>query len=168
MHIPSRSNTLYQSNAAILILQSFLYPINVQSLSTVALIFAPRYTSKSAMALLLYRKFFKKKTPESFELCVHQQELNIIRPSEQDDPSHLPFHGSGLPTNQTFEKSLRQPRNSKITPIGPCTRCKVEERAANVYRWKLIVGLFFPFSVQALDTTMIAGALPFIASDFRK
>ena len=29
-------------------------------------------------------------------------------------------------------------------------------------------GLCLPFSVQALDATIIAGALPFIASDFRK
>jgi len=37
-----------------------------------------------------------------------------------------------------------------------------------IYRRKLIAGLFLPFSVQALETTIIAGALPFIASDFSK
>jgi MFS family permease len=36
------------------------------------------------------------------------------------------------------------------------------------YRRRLMLGLFFPFLVQSLDVTIIAGALPFIASDFRK
>ena len=35
-----------------------------------------------------------------------------------------------------------------------------------IYRWKLIAGLSLPFSIQALETTIVAGALPFIASDF--
>ena len=42
------------------------------------------------------------------------------------------------------------------------------QRAARVYRWRLIGGLFLPATVQALNTTLIAGALPFIASDFNE
>lgn len=34
------------------------------------------------------------------------------------------------------------------------------------YRWKIIFGLCAPFALQALDTTIIASALPFIAADF--
>jgi len=41
-----------------------------------------------------------------------------------------------------------------------------KKKAMRVYRWKLIVGLFLPFSIQALETTVLAGALPIIASDF--
>jgi hypothetical protein len=41
-----------------------------------------------------------------------------------------------------------------------------QKKAASRYRWKLIAGLVLPFSVQALDVTIIASALPFIASDF--
>jgi len=36
------------------------------------------------------------------------------------------------------------------------------------YRRKIIIGLFCPFALQALDTTIIASALPFIATDFSK
>jgi hypothetical protein len=43
-----------------------------------------------------------------------------------------------------------------------------KKRAAGHYRRRLMAGLFFPFLVQSLDVTIIAGALPFIASDFRK
>ena len=43
-----------------------------------------------------------------------------------------------------------------------------ERKAANRYRWKIIIGLILPFTVQALDVTIIASAIPFIASDFSK
>jgi len=41
-----------------------------------------------------------------------------------------------------------------------------EKRRRRVYRYKIIFGLFMPFTLQALDTTIIASALPFIAGDF--
>lgn len=50
----------------------------------------------------------------------------------------------------------------------PCSICREEKLAARRYRWKIILGLFFPYAIQALDLTIVAGALPFIASDFRK
>ena len=43
-----------------------------------------------------------------------------------------------------------------------------EKLAARRYRILLIIGLFCPFALQALDVTIIASALPWIASDFRK
>jgi hypothetical protein len=49
-----------------------------------------------------------------------------------------------------------------------CPICKEQKKAARKYRWKLMAGLFFPFALQALDATVIASALPFIASDFRE
>ncbi|KAH8907081.1 MFS general substrate transporter [Coniochaeta sp. PMI_546] len=49
---------------------------------------------------------------------------------------------------------------------GRCTACKSEKSAARTYRWKLILGLIFPFALQALDVTIIASALPWIAVDF--
>jgi hypothetical protein len=41
-----------------------------------------------------------------------------------------------------------------------------EKKRRRVYRWKIIFGLFFPFALQALDTTIVASALPYIAKDF--
>ncbi|KAM5355610.1 hypothetical protein ACJ41O_002256 [Fusarium nematophilum] len=48
----------------------------------------------------------------------------------------------------------------------PCLACKQDEKAATKYRWKIIIGLVSPFALQALDSTIIASALPWIASDF--
>ena len=45
---------------------------------------------------------------------------------------------------------------------------KAEQRAMRNYRLRLVAGLFFPYLVQSLNTTMIASALPFIASDFSR
>ncbi|ROV94334.1 hypothetical protein VMCG_08659 [Cytospora schulzeri] len=48
----------------------------------------------------------------------------------------------------------------------PCIQCKTESRRALNYRLKLIAGLLMPFALQALDVTIVASALPFIAIDF--
>ena len=41
-----------------------------------------------------------------------------------------------------------------------------EKKKMTSYRLKIIFGLAAPFALQALDTTIIASALPFIATDF--
>ncbi|OOQ84983.1 tetracycline efflux protein [Penicillium brasilianum] len=41
-----------------------------------------------------------------------------------------------------------------------------EKKRRRTYRWKIILGLFAPFCLQSLDTTIIASALPYIAEDF--
>jgi hypothetical protein len=41
-----------------------------------------------------------------------------------------------------------------------------ETKRRRKYRWKVVFGLFGPVLLQALDTTIIASALPFIAQDF--
>jgi hypothetical protein len=75
-----------------------------------------------------------------------QPEVTEVAPNgEQNDPGTQPV------------RNLSEPQISR------------EERlAARRYRILLIIGLFFPFALQALDVTIIASALPWIASDFRK
>lgn len=41
------------------------------------------------------------------------------------------------------------------------------ERPIEKYRWKIITGLATPFTLQAIDTTIIASSAPFIAEYFR-
>ncbi|KAK7744101.1 hypothetical protein SLS53_003622 [Cytospora paraplurivora] len=52
------------------------------------------------------------------------------------------------------------------TVPGPCEQCKAESHRALIYRLKLIAGLLMPFALQALDVTIVASALPYIAIDF--
>ncbi|KAJ9132255.1 MFS general substrate transporter [Pleurostoma richardsiae] len=79
---------------------------------------------------------------------------------------------SGLVVPRTSASWTREAPNAltqpqiQISPNGKCLECKDERRAARVYRWKIILGLVFPFALQNLDVTIIASALPWIASDF--
>lgn len=59
-------------------------------------------------------------------------------------------------------------KTDMVDMSSPCAECQEAKRAARRYRWRIITGLFVPFLVQSLDVTIIAGALPFIASDFSK
>ncbi|KAK2018742.1 major facilitator superfamily transporter [Colletotrichum eremochloae] len=51
---------------------------------------------------------------------------------------------------------------------GPCPTCKSARRAQLTYRCKVFAGLILPFVVQALDVTIVASALPWIAADFHE
>jgi MFS family permease len=122
-----------------------------------------------------------KKKKDAQKRCIHQRETGTD-PETSPKLSHLADtrHTAGLqdeisdaPVGQVgIEKHHDQP-SEKVTEqsgiqesSGPCSVCKEDKRAARRYRWILIGGLFFPFLVQALDATIIAGALSFIASDF--
>ncbi|KAI1980619.1 hypothetical protein LOZ53_002930 [Ophidiomyces ophidiicola] len=50
----------------------------------------------------------------------------------------------------------------------PCLQCKKEKHDKRVYRWKLIGGLLLPYFLASVDLTIVAAALPFIASHFNK
>ncbi|KAJ4004434.1 hypothetical protein NW766_011740 [Fusarium irregulare] len=64
------------------------------------------------------------------------------------------------------EKQLCRHMDAYETSTVKCASCVSEKKAARVYRWKIILGLVAPFALQALDSTIIASALPWIASDF--
>ncbi|OAL67673.1 MFS multidrug transporter [Trichophyton rubrum] len=59
-------------------------------------------------------------------------------------------------------------QRSQIQASGPCELCKKEKHDARVYRWKLIAGLLLPYFLASVDLTIVAAALPFIASHFNK
>src|SRR4051812_1701367 len=111
------------------------------------------------MALLWRRK--KKSHPS----CIHRlqrsesQQVAAIAEVSEDLVQTSPAQ-----TQDTEVVTSIEPLDSK----GRCQRCRKEQIGARRYRTKLIIGLFFPFALQALDTTIIASALPWIASDFRK
>ncbi|XP_044724468.1 major facilitator superfamily domain-containing protein [Hirsutella rhossiliensis] len=57
------------------------------------------------------------------------------------------------------------PASSPAPSVAP--QC-APQRARRKYRWKMVFGLVWPYALQALDATIIASALPWIASDFDK
>jgi hypothetical protein len=92
-----------------------------------------------------------------------------------------PFDTSVALENKDASHHVAQPEVITVTsraeqsdPVTSTARQNVgsqlsreEKKAARRYRIRLIIGLFFPFALQALDVTIIASALPWIASDFR-
>jgi hypothetical protein len=70
------------------------------------------------------------------------------------DPSSVPQTAENLNTAEPEPKETPEER--------------AEKQRRRKYRLKIILGLFLPFALQALDTTIIASALKFIADDFRQ
>lgn len=87
--------------------------------------------------------------------CVHRRDASQVSSAALE----LTAYPSAAPTI---------PEKPQAADTSPCAACAAAKRAARRYRWRLIAGLFVPFFVQSLDVTIIAGALPFIASDFSK
>ncbi|KAG4421958.1 hypothetical protein IFR04_004937 [Cadophora malorum] len=133
------------------------------------------------MAFYIYKKFIKNRNKNESpsktkpnRACGHQRIVSNISDSfvELGDFSRT-RRGT---TNDILNNSEGSPKHEcQITdgrdgiPLSDeCVVCKEKKNAMTKYRWKLMIGLCFPFMVQALDTTLIAGAASFIASDFNQ
>ncbi len=131
------------------------------------------------MATILYKKFIKNKNsskpkPSQSQPCEHQRTVSNISDGfvELDDYGG-PRRGvinQGLMPDDAYRKHKANFQNDEgragSQNAVDCSICKEEEKAMSRYRLRLMLGLFFPFLVQSLDTTIIAGAASFIASDF--
>jgi hypothetical protein len=130
--------------------------------------------------MALFRRQKRKQT-----LCEHQrgtkQSTSVpSEPSKEPAPSNPDGPQNDISIDeapqgqQIAEKQAIRPveKPSSATAVeevnSPCQICKENRRARRRYTLKLNAGLFLPFSLQALDATIIASALPFIASDFSK
>ena len=95
-----------------------------------------------------------------------------IRDKQQQNASLGPWtelhqlEGCGIPSTRDQDLAGRQSSREHAIDEEQMVTTNEEMKAARQYRWRLIAGIFIPASVQALNVTMIAGALPFIASDF--
>jgi MFS family permease len=64
--------------------------------------------------------------------------------------------------DSSSQTQLRETRPKK------CSQCAREKSRARKYRWKLLLSLLPPFFIGSLDLTIVATALPTIASHFDK
>lgn len=118
------------------------------------------------MASYLYRKYKTKEKDSQIQVCEHRHlslttqhplQLSLSGDHEASGVANSPRPES---ENETSYERETLPRNSK------CTICTEEKRSRSRYRQKLMAGLLLPFTLQALDVTIVSGALPYIASDF--
>ena len=125
------------------------------------------------MAYLLY-KYLRGKARRQYEPCEPERSMR------QNSDSPIEFSSlacsddsvidGSSPPQRIAQKSHKQTthEHANFDPAIGGSNSIQEKQATSRYRWKLVAGLCLPFSVQALDATIIAGALPFIASDFSK
>lgn len=116
-----------------------------------------------------YQENRDQKEQQSYEL--HQDVDDPRRTGDDGQLRHNSTSDGGLGLQDTG--AMRQGsvvlegRDEGSTQKTPETQ---EEKAAKkrrrVYRTKIILAMFLPFTLQALDTTMIATALPLIAKEF--
>jgi hypothetical protein len=88
----------------------------------------------------------------------------------QRQKAPTPSNESESPGNATSkdekQKKEKQCQHVKASLNGKCEICAAEKSAARKYRWKLLLLLLPGFFVASLDLTIVATALPFIASHF--
>ncbi|KAK4204501.1 major facilitator superfamily domain-containing protein [Triangularia verruculosa] len=82
------------------------------------------------------------------------------RQHRQQPPLSSCSHGSSSSANPI----ISPPR--AVLPTEQQEEAKAQKSARRRYRLKIILGLFLPYTLQALDTTITASALPSIVSDF--
>ena len=70
-------------------------------------------------------------------------------------------------TSSTTTSPQKPPKSSTI-PTKPCPQCRKEKSRTRKYRWKLLLCLTPAFFVASLDLTIVATALPTVASHFNK
>lgn len=84
-------------------------------------------------------------------------------------PSQTNHGSASRPSGATaMPGDIRSDMNPSSNPFtkAPTPEEKAETRRRRSYRWKIVLGLFAPFTLQALDTTIVAAALPTIAEKF--
>lgn len=112
----------------------------------------------NGMAYYLYKKIRQK-----------QKQRKDVEPWAETYPLEYqrvtsPNSGGSADQRQREDRTStkRHDRNRDASSL------REDKKAKRKYRWQLIGGLMLPFITYGLNTTMIAGALPFIASDFRE
>ncbi|KAK4177899.1 major facilitator superfamily domain-containing protein [Triangularia setosa] len=93
----------------------------------------------------------------------HQQSLR--HSSEGGQPLSSPSHAS---STSSANPNITPPQEALPPTTQQHKQLKAEKSLRRKYRLKIILGLFLPYTLQALDTTIIASALPSIVSDFNQ
>ena len=78
--------------------------------------------------------------------------------------SNVAAGGNAVVNSPEIENKPAEATKKKKTDLSPGEIAEKKRRRA--YRWKVVLGLFAPFALQSLDNTIVASALPFIATDF--
>ena len=106
--------------------------------------------------IYLYRKAQKAKKEKAER---EARRFAVELQSNPDADGAAPTHPErAAPADGAATTTPKEPAGDELS--------LAEKKQLRNYRWKLIIGLCGPFTLQGLDTTIIASALPYIATDF--
>ncbi|TAQ83922.1 hypothetical protein B7494_g7754 [Chlorociboria aeruginascens] len=129
------------------------------------------------MAVYLYRKYFQQRLQKGVvrEKCIHEMMAADTGFETRSNEPPFPTRGHFPIQDETSEIELQYRKQASNTETKdtsklttPCPFCREEQQAAKRYRWRIVIGLVLPFTCASLDTTIIASAASFIASDFHQ
>lgn len=119
------------------------------------------------MAYYLYKKIRdKRRAANDLDLQRNVAPASTTRPQEQPSTDEDFRNDSTISATVKNEKTTHD--NEAVNESKAAELSAEEKSATRKYRWRVIGGIFFPMLAWSLNKTMIAVALPFIASDFRK
>lgn len=103
------------------------------------------------MAFYLYKKIKASRA----EKAAQEIPLGNTQSNSFEDASHQ--QDSALASDDS-QRALQEKK--------PSPEAEAEKRRMRIYRWKLIGSLFLPYLLASIDLTIVATAVPFIASHF--
>ena len=99
--------------------------------------------------------------PPSHPDCSLLHRFSMLDAKPKDKPM-IPIRLFGWAWGGDERKSKTTPKSCEhrsAPSFEPCDSCAAEATRARKYRWKIILGLVFPFALQALDSTMFVSCI---------
>ncbi|KAH8431739.1 putative MFS multidrug transporter [Aspergillus melleus] len=119
-------------------------------------------------------KYIRQKTSKSGESSSPTKPQNppCSHVARQSQIEHIPTGDTGdeVPLRELRTGSVqgRYASHRSARGDGKCRQCEEQRRRERIYSWKLIGGLCLPYTLATLDLTIVATAVPSIASHFDK
>ncbi|KAL2007863.1 hypothetical protein VTN00DRAFT_7845 [Thermoascus crustaceus] len=121
--------------------------------------------TKLAYSRLRARSSRREELQQSVPPCSHQLRARNEAIGSTGVPKVLGQSDPKAPSEMQLKLSSQ---NDSQKPQDSCQIRRKKNHDSRVYRWKLVCGLFLPYVLASLDLTIVASALPFIASHFGK
>ena len=112
--------------------------------------------------IYLYKKYKAKKAASN----VAQEQQIPEHEKDSSQPNEVKIEDNKSKSEPEISGERSGAGKVAQTPIS--TETAAEKRRRRIYRWKLVISLFLPAFLAAIDTTVVATALTTIASHFSK
>jgi hypothetical protein len=112
--------------------------------------------------IYLYNRAKKRRAARENALQDQQKSSEQVVTGDQQDITEVKVSEP----QPTVVESGQPSDTTKATPKEDPKESPEEKRRRRIYRWKLVISLFFPAFVASVDLTIVATALTTIASHF--